>query len=132
MFDPVGTALASIAAGATTGAAIITAGAIVLRTAQARSAAVLSLDTGFAILSATLILGIVAATASGWLLARTITDTWRRGVIAALSVFGASLLALVAAAADLLAGRVGLAAYGTTLVAATIYARTMARRARAS
>lgn len=132
MPDPVGTALASIAAGATTGAAIITAGVGALRLAQSRSDTPLSLDTGFAILSVTLLLGIVAAVASGWSLARTIGDTWRRGVIAALSVFGASLLALAATAADLLAGRVGLAAYCTGLVGATIYARAVARRTAAS
>jgi hypothetical protein len=84
------------------------------------------------ILSVAVVGGVVAAVASGWLLSRTIHDVWRRGVIAALSVFGASLLTLVAAPADMLAGRLGLVAYLVVLLVGAIGARAVARRAGAA
>ncbi len=132
MPDPIGTALASIGAGAATGAAMMTAGVVVLRTVQRADASALSVDTGFLILSVAVVGGVVAAVASGWLLSRTIHDVWRRGVIAALSVFGASLLTLVAAPADMLAGRLGLVAYLVVLLVGAIGARAVARRAGAA
>jgi hypothetical protein len=129
MPDLVGTALASIATGAAAGAAIMTTGVALLRTAQATTGEGFAVDTGFLILSAGVVLGIVAAAAAGWLLAHPIDDYWRRGVVAALSVFGACLLAMVAAPADIVAGRIGLTAYLVVLVVVALFARSAARRA---
>lgn len=126
--DPVGTALASIAAGATTGAAVITAGAFVLRLLQRRSAQPLDQDVGFAVMTASTLGGLAAAVASGWLRSRPIEEPWRRGVVATLSVFGAVLLGLIAAPADMLAGPPGLGAYlALLIVGLLVFHRAAAR-----
>lgn len=127
--DPVGSALAGIGAGATTGAAFFTAGALLLRLLQGGRPPAVPQDVGFAIVSGSVALGIAVAAASGWLRARAIEDTWRRAVVSALSVFGAALLALLAAPADMFGGSVGLAAYLTLLVVAATYAHAVAIRA---
>lgn len=129
MADLIVTALASITTGAALGAAIMTSGVALLRSAQATAGADLAVDTGFLMLSAGVVLGIVAAAAVGWLLARPIDDFWRRGVTAALAVFGACLLAMVAAPIDMVAGRTGLAVYLGALAATALVARSAARRA---
>jgi len=67
--DPVLRALGGLATGAAAGAAIITAGLLVLRTAQ-RGDAPQPQDTGFLILSVAALLGMIAAAATGWLLHR--------------------------------------------------------------
>lgn len=129
MADLIGVALASITSGAAAGAAIMTSGVVTLRAMQARNGAALTADTGFAILSVTIVLGIVGAVLSGWLLGRPINDTWRRGVVAALSVFGASLLAVGATVTDMFTGIRGLSVYLALLAVAAVIAGRAARRA---
>jgi hypothetical protein len=126
--DPVLRALGGLATGASAGAAIITGGLLVLRTAQQGGASGAP-DTGFLILSAAVLFGIIAAAATGWLLSRGIEEFWRRGVTAALAVFGSFMLSLVAMPADWMGGRAGLAVYLTALLAGALYAGTHARRA---
>lgn len=107
----------------------MTAGVVLVRTAQARSGSGLAVDAGFLLLSAGVVLGLVAAATAGWFLARPIHDHWRRAVVAALSVFGACLLALIAAPADIVAGRTGLTVYLAVLLAVALLTATAARRA---
>lgn len=127
--DPVGTALASIGAGGTTGAAVMTAGVVVLRALQRGRTEEFPQDLGFTILAISLFGGIAAAAAAGWLRALPIDDLWRRGVIAALSVFTSALVALLATGADLLAGLAGLSAYLAALVVASFVLHATARKA---
>lgn len=110
----------------------MTAGVALLRTAQARAGDGLAADTGFLVVSAGVVLGLVAAVTAGWMLTRPIPDHWRRGVVAALSVFGACLLALIAAPADMAAGRTGLTVYLVLLLTIALLAATAARRAGAT
>ncbi len=113
--DPVGLALASLGAGSSAGASVITAGTIVLRSVQ-RAEAEPNLDTGFVIMSVVLVVGIATAVTTGITLTRALDETWRRGVVGALSVFGTALLAGLAAPADMLAGRSGLGVYLIALI----------------
>jgi hypothetical protein len=83
----------------------------------------------FYLISITLLLGIATAAATGWGLSKALDDPWRRGVIAALSVFGSALLATLAMPIDLFSGTAGLACYLAALVAAALYANRLARRA---
>jgi hypothetical protein len=55
--------------------------------------------------------------ATGWLRTRAIADQWRRGVTAAVSVFGAAILAMFATAADMIGGYIGMACYLVLLIA---------------
>jgi len=126
--DPVLRALGGLATGAAAGAAIITGGLLVLRTAQ-RGGASGSPDAGFLILSAAVLLGVIASAATGWLLSHGIDEFWRRGVTATLAVFGSVMLSLVAMPADWIGGRWGLSAYLAALVAGALYAGAHARRA---
>lgn len=126
--DPVLRALAGLATGAATGAAIVTVGLLILRSVQ-RGRVAETQDQGFALLAATVLLAIVVAAGTGWLLSSGIAEAWRRGVIATLAVFGTVMLSLVAVPADLLAGRAGLAGYLALLVAGAAWARVQARRA---
>lgn len=122
--DPVGTALWSIGAGSTSGAVAIASAMLVLRTLQANAPEADGEGTGAAVVLAGLVVGLSLAVAFGWMRSRAIDDLWRRGVISALCVFGASLLSLVAVPVDLLLGRPGLLAYAMLLlVAATIAGR---------
>lgn len=85
-------------------------------------------DEGFLIISLALLLGIVAAVATGWLLTRPLDDPWRRGVTAALSVFGTALLSVVTMPIHSVAGSVGLVVYlALLLVAATVTHRAAHR-----
>ena len=129
MADLIGVALASITTGAAAGATIMTSGVVTLRAMQARDAAALTADTGFAILSVTIVLGILGAVLAGWFLGRPINDIWRRGVVAALSVFGASLLAVGATVTDMFTGITGLSIYLAALAVAAVIAGGAARRA---
>jgi len=106
--DLIGVALGSLAAGASTGATAVAAGLAVLRH---RLDAVLVL-LPFA--------GIMVAATVAWLLAAPITDWWRRGVTAALAVFGAMMLAALTAPADMLGGRWALAAFALVLAGAAL------------
>jgi hypothetical protein len=77
---------------------------------------------GFTVMSAALILGILTAAASGFVLTQRLAETWRRAVVGGLGMFGASILAGLAAPADMLAGRLGLVAYLVGLVGLTTVA----------
>lgn len=126
--DPVGTALSSIGAGASTGAAVMTSGVLLIRVLQTTDSA-LPAEQNAAIISASMFLGIFAAVATGWLRTRTIADQWRRGVTAAVSVFGAAILAVFATAADTIGGSVGLACYLVLLIAVAWATHRAAARA---
>jgi hypothetical protein len=134
--DPVGVALASIAAGACTGAATITLAVLALRTlipggAVTDSAGGPPPEAG-ALLQGAGFLGIAIAAGCGWLLCRPLADPFQRGVAAAVAVFGALLLAVLAVPADAVGRATGLAVYLLVLVAAGSYAATRARRAAAA
>ena len=123
--DPVGTALASIGAGASTGGAVIAAGLIVLRGAWGADAPA----APALFLPSVLFVGIVAAVVLGWTLSRPIADYFRRGLTAAIAVGVALLLAGLAAPADLAAGIAGLAVYMLLLAGVLIWALLKWRRA---
>ncbi len=127
--DPVGTALASLGAGAATGAAVMTGGALTLRLVQAGGAAPVSTETGALLLGGSALAGLIAAVATGWIRARAIDDTWRRAVTGAVAAFGAVLLALGTTIADMVAGPLGIAGYFALLSAAAAVAHRAARRA---
>ncbi len=117
--DPVGTALASIGVGASTGAACITVGLIIFRTAGPAEA----------IIPAGLFVGVVTAVATAWVLSRPIADYFRRGVAAAIGAFAALLLAGLAVPADMVAGIFGLSIYLVLLVAVCVWAWLKVRMA---
>ena len=127
--DPVVLALASIAAGAGAGGAVITAGLVALRVVQARRGITPQDDLAFGVLSVALFAGVAAAAAIAWRLTGAIEDYWRRGVTGALAVTLAFGLAGGAVPVDLVAGRMGLGAYAVALVAAGTWALHWARRA---
>jgi hypothetical protein len=115
-------------AGASTGGAVMTAGVLAVRLAPHASAE--EAATGAVLVTASLFLGIVAAAASGWIQTRSLDDLWRRGVTAAVSVFGAALLAVGAIPADRGGGTAAVVAYGAGLGVAAITAHLwLARRA---
>lgn len=117
--DPVGTAIASIGAGATTGAACITLGLILFRAAGPAEP----------IIPSALFLGVVAAVVTAWMLSRPIADYFRRGVTAAIGAFTALVLAGLAVPADMLAGLLGLSVYVVVLLALGVWAWLKARMA---
>jgi hypothetical protein len=125
--DPVGTALASIAAGATTGAAAIALGTLMVRMTQQAGASDAP-ETAAAVLSASLIIGITLAAGTGWMLTAAVEDLWRRGVTAAVSVLGASLLAVVTLPLDALVGQPALLVYASLLAVGAVIATRAARR----
>jgi len=114
--DLVGVALGAIAAGATAGAFVVATGLAILRH---------SLDAVLLLLPFT---GIVVAAGLAWRLTAPIADWWRRGVTAALAVFGAMMLAALTAPADMIGGRPGLAALGIVLAAGAVAAARFAHR----
>jgi hypothetical protein len=125
--DPVGTALAAIGAGATTGAVALTGGVLALRILQGQPAGIAD-DTAATLLTVSLAAGLVAAVATGWARTAAIDDYWRRGVTAAIAVLAMALLAVAATAVDQFAGPVGLGGYLLLLVAASIVTHRTARR----
>ena len=125
--DPVGTAIASIGAGATSGAAVMAAGVLAVRLLQRGDPGGLSTDTTGMLLSVTVTVGLLVAVFTGWFLSRAIDDRWRRGVTAGLAVFGTVLLSVVAAPIDMVAGAPGL---GTYLIVLTVFAVRLHRTAR--
>ncbi len=126
--DPIGVALGSIGAGACVGAALITLGLFLYRSLPA-SAGDADLDQRFLVITAGLVIGMVTAMATAFTLSRAIPDPWRRGVIVASTVFAATILAALAAPADLLAGGTGLIAYAVLLLAAANHARNKVKTA---
>jgi hypothetical protein len=125
--DPVGIALSSIGAGATSGAVLMTGGVGLVRYLQAGGAPQPGL--AFGIFLGTALGGVAAAAAFGWVHTRRIDDRWRRGVTAAVSVLGAVLLAIVAIPVDLVADGAGLGIYVVALAAALSYFHRAAARA---
>ncbi len=130
--DPVGTAIASIGAGAAVGTACTTSGVLAVRLLQAGDPAALPTDVGGMILSIAVSVGLFAAVLTGWIASRAIDDTWRRGVTAALAVFGTVLLSVLATPVDLVAGPMGLAVYLVILIALAVRFLRAARRAAAA
>jgi uncharacterized membrane protein (DUF441 family) len=130
--DPVGTALASIAAGATSGAAVLTAGVLALRILQSGEPSALSPDVGGLILSTAVSVALLVAVTVTWLRSRPVADIRRRGVAAAVAVFGMVILAAFAPLADTLGGTVGLGVSLALFVAAAFAAHRAARRAGAA
>ncbi len=109
----------------------MTAGVFLVRVLQAGDPANLDSATGTALLGSSVFVGVMTAVATGWLRTRAIPNLWRRGVTAALCVFGSVLLAVLATAADMAGGAVGLAAYLVLLVGGAIVTHGIARRAAA-
>lgn len=103
MVDRIRIALGALGAGASVGAALIAIGLGVFR------------PTIEAALPLVVFAGIVLGATTGWVTAARIDDTWRRAVTATLSVFGALMLAGLAAPIDMVGGRAGLFAYGAAL-----------------
>lgn len=129
--DPVGTALWSIGAGSTSGAVAITAAMFALRTLQATAGETDDETAGATVVLIGLVVGLTLAVTIGWMRTRAIDDLWRRGVIGALSLFGASLLSLVTLPVDMLLGRPGLAGYAVLLLIAAAVAGRAGRHAAA-
>jgi hypothetical protein len=117
--DRIGIALGALAAGAAAGAAVTLLGLVMFRASLAESRDGLPLI---------LFAGIVSAATLGWSLSRHLADVWRRGVTAALAVFGALMLAGLAAPADMVAGRAGLMGYAGLLAALAVLAVRYNRR----
>lgn len=115
--DRVGVALASLAAGAAAGAGLVSAGLVLFRPVLHEA------------LPLVLFAGIVTAAAAGWILSGPVADTWRRGVTAALAVFGAMMLAGLTAPADMIGGRGAVLAYAAGLILCAAWAGVTARRA---
>jgi len=127
--DPIGLTLASLGAGSATGAALVTAGMVVLRAFPSSGEADGFPVERFYLISSALLVGIVAAVFSGWHLTRSLEEPWRRGVVGALSVFGTALLSTVAMPVDFFLGIAGLTVYLAALIAAIFYSRRTAHRA---
>ncbi|MFQ5702565.1 MAG: hypothetical protein ACE5HT_00930 [Gemmatimonadales bacterium] len=134
--DPVALALASLIAGAATGATIITAGLITLRSLSGGEGASQQVPSQLTaldiVLQASLLTGVIAAAATAWLLTRAIQDYYRRGMVAALGVVGNLVLAGVAVPVDVAGHRAGLAVYLLLLILLTGYSMRKARAAAAS
>jgi hypothetical protein len=113
----VAVALGGVLTGAGAGAAVITAGLLGLRERLSNT------------LSIIVFVGIVVAAVTGWTLAAPLPDQWRRGVTAALAVFGALMLAVLAAPVDMAAGQIGLTVYLSALLAFALLGRTVVRKA---
>jgi hypothetical protein len=109
---------------------VITGGMILLRILQGYQGGA-EVSTAFAVLTVILLSGIALAVVTGWSLTKPLQETWRRGVIGALSFFGTSLLAGLSAPVDLLGGKLGLTAYLTVLLVALALTLRAARRAAA-
>lgn len=102
--DLIGVALGGLTAGSATGAAAVTVGLVVLR------------DRLTDILPLLLFAGIVVAVTVAWGLSAPIADWWRRGITAALAIFGSMMLTALTAPVDMLGGRVTLAGFALVLL----------------
>ncbi len=125
--DPVGTALASLGAGAVTGAVVITVGLIAFRMMAGGVPEVV--DAPYSLIPISLFVGIAVAVVCAWLLSRPIADYFRRGLTAVLAVFAALMLAGLAVPADMVWRGGGLAVYLALLLAADVWLLLRARRA---
>jgi len=114
--DLIGVALGSLVAGATAGAATVAVGLAALR------------DRLENLLPLLLFVGIAVAAAGAWTRAAAIVDWWRRGLTAALAVFGAMMLTALTAPVDMLGGRAALAVFALALVVTSVLVTGYARR----
>ena len=103
----------------------MTAGVLLIRLTQMSDPAV-SPQLGAGLVTGSMFLGLFAAAATGWLRTGRIEDQWRRGVTAAVSVFGAAILAVLATAADSIGGLAGLTGYLVVLVGGAVLAHRAA------
>jgi hypothetical protein len=88
------------------------------------------IGTGFTVITVALLVGVGTAVIVGFTLTRSLDVIWRRGVIGGLGVFGAALLAGLAAPADRIAGRLGMSVYLVVLiVVAILFCRAAIRAA---
>ena len=99
---------------------MVTAGMLVFSTRLAGRNPDEFRDEGFLIISLALLLGIVAAVATGWMLTKRLDDPWRRGVTGAVSVFGTALLSILTMPIHTVAGTTGLIAYLVVLLLAVV------------
>ncbi len=120
MIDRIGIALGALAAGAAVGAALIAAGIGVFRP---------SIGTALPLV---VFFGIALAATTGWVVAGPLDDTWRRAITTTLAVFGALMLAGLAAPIDVVGGRLGLLAYSAVLAVAGVVAVRTTKRAGAA
>jgi hypothetical protein len=116
--DLVGVALGALAAGAGAGAAAVAVAIVLLRPILAD------------LLPLLVFAGMVAVSVVAWWLARPVTDWWRRGVTAALSVFGALMLTALTAPADMIAGQTGVAVLAALFTGAALAAGRYSVRSR--
>ena len=114
----IGVALGGLAAGAGAGAGAVTLSLVALRTRLEHVLPLLVFG------------GIVTAAAVAWRLAAPITDWWRRGLTAALAVFGALVLTALSAPADMIAGPAGVLAFAAVLLLAAGLAARYSIRSR--
>lgn len=86
-------------------------------------------SSGFAILSASVVLGFASAVASALGASRPVTDLWQRAVIAAIAFFGAAFLSVLSAPIDMFAGRPGLLGWVLLLGGAWVWTLHIRRSA---
>src|SRR5947207_932147 len=125
MSDPkrIALALYSIAAAATSGGALATAGAGSSRTI---------LSVGFNPDNVVLLSGVLGVGVSlvvGWIVSREIGEAWRRGVISVLGAFGAGLLSLAAVVVDMFLPQLVVFGYVIVLLAVAATTARLARKA---
>jgi len=123
-------ALGALGAGAAAGTATILAGLLILRSVQA-GRILETRQTGFTILNVAILGGMALAAATAWLLSKGMVELWRRAATAVTAVIGALVLSLLAVPADWLAGRAGLAVYGSLVLAGGAWCWYCTRRAAA-
>ncbi|HEY2824235.1 MAG TPA: hypothetical protein VGI83_01695 [Gemmatimonadales bacterium] len=127
--DGIGIALGAVGAGASFGGAVVAAGLLIFRTWQASGAAI---PPRLPLLSGPLLTGIALSVTLTWRLTRLIPDVWQRGITAGLALFGSAMLAALAAPADTLGGRPGIALYGLALILSGWTALRRVRRSSAA
>ncbi len=115
--DPIALVLATIAAGATAGAATITLGVIALR---AVSLAQTEGTASFMIISTATLGGAVVAAATAWHLTESINDIWRRGVTSAIATMLGFIVAALSAPADMVGGIPALIVFLCLLVGVSV------------
>ncbi len=118
-----------MAAGATAGASVMTAGLFVLRVVQGSGGQGAAPVGEFTVLSVAVIAGIATSASTGFMSSRPIGDLWRRGVIGAIGTFGAIVLAAATAPVDFAIGPIGLGLYLALLIFGAVTFRRRVRGA---
>lgn len=118
--DGIVVALSSIALGALTGAVVMTAGTLAVRSLIPERAGPESV--GFLVLSGSVALGFAAAVGIAFGASGPVGNLWRRAVIGAIALFGAAFLSVLSLPLDMLAGRAGLAGWMVVLAGAGAWA----------